>query len=290
VRVAVATLQYGRREHLERQAVRVRELAGVDRYLVVSMDDAPPAPEAAEVMHLPADDADQLPLSAARNAAIAHLDDCDLVVLLDVDCIPDPALVEAYAEASRAVGRDRTVLLGPVGWLSAPAPAGGPIGSAVVQQARATVKRSFPAAGTVLESRPELFWSLSFAVSPATHRAIGGFDEAFTGWGAEDTDYGRRAHRREIALWKVGGAWSYHQPHPPARETPGQIAALVANAIHFHQRWGDWPMPDVLAELSAAARVVWSADHLSVAPPPDPSRVHRDGVTRPSQPRCPTRS
>jgi N-acetylglucosaminyl-diphospho-decaprenol L-rhamnosyltransferase len=266
VRVAVATLQHGRHEHLERQAARVRELAGVDRYLVVSMDEAPPAPAGAEVIRLPAREPDRLPLSAARNAAMAHLEDCDLVVLLDVDCVPDPGLVDAYARASRAVGRHRTVLLGPVGWLTAPVPVAGPIGAGAVARARATVKRSFPATGTDLERRPELFWSLSFAVSPATHRAIGGFDETFTGWGAEDTDYGRRAHRREIALWKVGGAWTYHQPHPPARETPGQITALVANAVHFHNRWGDWPMPDVLAELSAAGRVVWSADQLSVAP------------------------
>ncbi len=266
MRIAVATLQYGRREHLERQAARVRELAGVDRYLIVSMDDVPPAPAGAEVIGLPVRESDRLPLSAARNAAIAHLDDCDLVVLLDVDCIPDPQLVATYAQASRAVGRHRTVLLGPVGWLSTPAPGAGPLGAGAVRRARAAVKRSFPAAGTMLEPRPELFWSLSFALSPATHHAIGGFDEAFTGWGAEDTDYGRRAHRREIALWKVGGAWAYHQPHPPARETPGQVAALVANAIHFHDRWGDWPMPNVLAELAADARVVWSADHLRVAP------------------------
>jgi N-acetylglucosaminyl-diphospho-decaprenol L-rhamnosyltransferase len=266
VRLAVATLQYGRHEHLERQAARVRELAGIDRYLVVSMDDAPPAPVGAEVIRYPARTPDRLPLSAARNAAMAHLDDCDLVVLLDVDCIPDPRLVKNYVQASRAVGRHRTVLLGPVGWLSAPAPVVGPIDAAAVARARATVKRSFPATGTALERRPELFWSLSFAVSPATHCAIGGFDEAFTGWGAEDTDYGRRAHRREVALWKVGGAWTYHQPHPPARNTPGQIAALVANAVHFHNRWGDWPMPDVLAELSAAGRVVWSADQLLPAP------------------------
>jgi N-acetylglucosaminyl-diphospho-decaprenol L-rhamnosyltransferase len=268
VRLAVATLQHGRHDHLERQAARVRELAGVDRYLVVSMDDAPPAPVGAEVIRLPVRDSDRLPLSAARNAAIAHLDDCDLVVLLDVDCIPDPGLVNTYVQASRAVGRHGTVLLGPVGWLSAPAPATGPIGDAAVRAARATVIRSFPADGTVLEPRPELFWSLSFAVSPATHRAIGGFDEAFTGWGAEDTDYGRRADRGGIALAKAGGAWAYHQPHPPARETNGQIAALVANAIRFHDRWGDWPMPKVLAELSGAGRVVWSADHLSIASGP----------------------
>ena len=268
MRLALATLQYGRHEHLERQAARVRKLAGVDRYLVVSMDDAPLAPAGAEVIRLPAHAPDRLPLSAARNAAMAHLDDCDLVVLLDVDCIPDPGLVETYVQASRTVGRHRTVLLGPVGWLSAAAPVTGPIDAAEVARARATVKRSFPASGTVLEPRPELFWSLSFAVSPAAHRAIGGFDETFTGWGAEDTDYGRRAHRREVALWKVGGAWAYHQPHPPARQTPGQLAALVANAIRFRDRWGDWPMPDVLAELSAAGRVVWSADHLDVAPLP----------------------
>jgi N-acetylglucosaminyl-diphospho-decaprenol L-rhamnosyltransferase len=264
VRLAVATLQYGRHEHLERQAARVGAMAGIDRYLVVSMDDEPPAPAGAEVIRLPAPDADRLPLAAARNAAIAHLADSDLVVLLDVDCIPDPGLVDAYAEAGRAVGRHRTLLVGPVGWLTRSVAAGGAVDAATVHRARATVKRSFPAVGTTLEPRPELFWSLSFAVAPATHRRVGGFDEAFAGWGAEDTDYGRRAHRRGVALWKVGGAWAYHQPHPPSRQSAGQIAALVANANHYHDRWGDWPMPTVLAELSAAGRVTWAGGRLGV--------------------------
>jgi len=52
VRVAVATLQYGRHEHLQRQSAAVRELPGIDRYLVVSMDEDPPAIAAAEVVGL----------------------------------------------------------------------------------------------------------------------------------------------------------------------------------------------------------------------------------------------
>ncbi len=258
MRVGLATIQHGRRTHLERQAALVRELAGVARYLVVSMDDAP-APPGAERLALSAADGDRLPLSAARNAAVEHLADCELVVLLDVDCLPDRGLLAAYEAATQWVRCDRALLMGPVGWLDAPVPTDG-LSPAAIARARRTLKRSFPDTGIACESRPELFWSLSFALTPDAHRAAGGFDEAFAGWGAEDTDFGRRAQARGLELWKVAGAWAYHQPHPPARSRPGQITALADNAVRFHARWGDWPMPDVLAELAAAGQILWSRE------------------------------
>jgi hypothetical protein len=113
------------------------------------------------------------------------------------------------------------------------------------------------------EPRAELFWSLAFAVSPATHACIGGFDEGFVGYGAEDTDYGLRAARAGVGLWFVAGAWAYHQQHPPsAPRDPGQLAA---NAQRFHDRWGFWPMPDVLERLTTQGVIDWSADGATCA-------------------------
>jgi N-acetylglucosaminyl-diphospho-decaprenol L-rhamnosyltransferase len=162
-------------------------------------------------------------------------------------------------------------LMGPVGWLDAAVPAEGPDG-ATLARAQGTVKREFPAAGLLREPRPELFWSLSFAISAQAHGRAGGFDEAFCGWGAEDTDFGRRALDRGLELWKVAGAWSYHQPHPPARRRAGQIAALAENAARYRARWGEWPMPDVLGELAAAGRLVWTPGGSTVQVTPSASR------------------
>jgi N-acetylglucosaminyl-diphospho-decaprenol L-rhamnosyltransferase len=258
VRIGLATIAYGRRAHLERQAAMVANLPGLARYVVVTMDDGT-APTGAERLSLLAPDGDRLRLAAARNAAMVHLEDCDLVVLLDVDCLPDPGLLAAYRSAAAQLQLQRSLLMGPVGWLDQPVPATG-LDAELVARARQSVKRSFPEHGLAAERRPELFWSLSCALSPAAHRRVGGFDETFAGWGAEDTDYGRRALERGLELWKVGGAWAYHQPHPPARSRPGQIAALAQNAVHFHARWGDWPMPDVLTELAERGQIVWKAE------------------------------
>jgi hypothetical protein len=262
MRIGLATIQHGRRAHLERQAAMVAELAGLTRYLVVSMDDTPP-PAGAELLRFPSDDPDRLPLGAARNAAVEHLRDCELIVLLDVDCLPARDLLSAYRTAAGQVSLERALLMGPVGWLDEPVPETS-LSATALARAQASVKRAFPCCGVAPEPRPELFWSLSFAVSPQAYWAVGGFDEAYVGWGAEDTDFGRRARARGLEFWKVAGAWAYHQPHPPARTQAGQITALAQNALRFHARWGDWPMPDVLAELAAGGRIVWTLEGSTV--------------------------
>ena len=255
MRIGLATLHHGRRRHLERQAAAVGALRGLDRYVAVAMDGTP-APSGAEGLSLPTEDAGRLPLAAARNLAVHTLADCDLVILLDADCVPDPGLVQGFRAAAREVALERALLLGGVGWLECPVPETG-LNPAAAEVARRREKRDFPERGLRREERPELFWSLCAAVSPRAHAAVGGFDPGYRGWGAEDTDYGRRAASAGLTLWKVAGAWAYHQPHPRARATEAHTAGIVANAARFHRRWGDWPMPDVLAELLAGGRISW---------------------------------
>ncbi|WP_409241961.1 glycosyltransferase family 2 protein, partial [Caballeronia sp. INML3] len=40
-----------------------------------------------------------------------------------------------------------------------------------------------------------MFWSLNFACHLNTFEQIGGFDDAYTGYGGEDTDFAFRAKR-----------------------------------------------------------------------------------------------
>ena len=257
MRIGLGTIVAGRESHLRRQAAAVTGSGEISDYVVVSMDARPPAVSGARVLHLPAG-ADPLPLAAARNLALDALDGCDLVILLDVDCLPADDLVSGYAAAAHGLREAPALLCGPVGYLDPLADTA--TGPAADQRrtARARRVRDFPAHGIRREPRHELFWSLSFAVSPAVHRRIGGFDEGFLGWGAEDTDYGLRARDAGVALWLVGGAWSYHQHHPGvATQDP---VALAANARRFRARWGFWPMPDQLGRLAGAGLIVWDPD------------------------------
>jgi N-acetylglucosaminyl-diphospho-decaprenol L-rhamnosyltransferase len=254
VRVGLATLAAGRPEHLRRQAAAVARLGPLSRYVVVSMDAEPTAVPGATVVHLPAA-GPALPLAAARNRAVAELAGSELVILLDVDCIPSAEMLARYVAAARGLGGGPGLLCGPVGYLDPLRdPASGPT-AAERRRARGRVIRDFPASGVRRERRHELFWSLSYAVSPATHAALGGFDEGFVGYGAEDTDYGLRAGRMGIGLWFVGGAWAYHQHHRDS--APADLESLVANVRRFHGRWGRWPMPDRLAELARGGRIAW---------------------------------
>ena len=256
MRVGLATIQAGRRDHLARQAAAVTGTRGLDRYVVISMDPAPPSVPGGEVVHLPSNPR-ALPLAAARNRALSELEDLDLAILIDVDCIPDANLVDRYRAAAEALG-DRALLCGPVGYLEA-ASGGAGLGAEACRRARRGVKRPFPAGGVERQPRPELFWSLSFAVTPTAHQTIGGFDVAYTGYGAEDTDYARRAERAGVGLWFVGGAWAYHQFHPPSAATP-QLANIVANARRYHDRWGQWPMGTWLGQFAAQGLIAWTPE------------------------------
>ena len=268
MRVGLATIQRGRHVHLARQAAAVAALRrGPDRYVVVSMDAAPPVdvPEA-EVVALPMAEGEPLPLAAARNRAMHALGDVDLAILLDVDCLPGPALVERYADA---VGD--ALLAGPVGRLGPlPDDRERPRPEELAAARAAPGPRPVPPPGTVVrEPRVELFWSLSFAVRPEVHERIGGFDEGYVGYGAEDTDYAFRARSAGVGLSWVGGAWAYHQHHPVSSPPREHVRDIVRNASRFRARWGRWPMEGWLGAFAAEGLVDWdpTGDTLALCAP-----------------------
>jgi hypothetical protein len=253
------TITRGRDAHLHRQ--RVGLAAGPpDLHVVVGMGEEPRlaavdgAPPVTTVgVPVPATG---LPLAAARNAgATTALDaGADLLVLLDVDCIPGPRMLGRYADAA-AVLPDPALLCGPVHYLPPPE-AGGYPATGLDALARPHPARPAPPDGTVLvDDRFALFWSLSFAVSAATWAVTGGFCEEYTGYGGEDTDFAFVARERGASLHWVGGAVAFHQHHPPARHDPARIAEIVRNARLFHGRHGWWPMTGWLAELAASGDV-----------------------------------
>lgn len=249
MRAAVITLIAGRHPHLRLQ--RRALLAGArqpDWHVVVTMNDPsapdvldrrPPRPDIIELPTAPG----TLPLAQARNAGARHALNAgaELLIFLDVDCAPGPLLVQRYLQHA-AREQSPTVLCGPVAYLPPPPPGGYQL-PALAQLGRPHPARPLPPeTGTLTSGDHTLFWSLSFAVHAQLWCQLGGFYEQYTGYGAEDTDFGQLAASRGIPLTWVGGAWAYHQHHLSPDPPTQHLHDILRNAAIFHQRWGWWPM------------------------------------------------
>jgi hypothetical protein len=266
---AVVTLARGRHVHLARQAAAVAALhPAPSAYVVVSLEPhAPHLVPDATVLHHPVADGAPLPLAAARNRGIAHAAaaGAELVVVLDVDCVPEPALLGTLQDGAAAT-RGEALLAGPVGRLAPLADAVRVVPEAARADARERAEtqggaRPVPPPGTLLpEPRVERFWSLAFAVPPAVHARIGGFDEGYVGYGAEDTDYAFRARRAGVPFVWVGGAWSHHQHHRTQTPPVQHLQDIVRNATRFRAVWGRWPMEGWLRAFADAGLVDWDPD------------------------------
>jgi hypothetical protein len=263
LRTAVVTIARGRHEHLRGQGWGLaRQTRPADPYVVVAMGDAAAHAVAREqhpdlvAVAVEVDGAEAgLPLSAARNAGAraAICAGADVLVFLDVDCIPDPTTVDRYTEVLVSTDHSHPlVACGPVSYLPpvddpreyrAPGLAG---------WARPHPARPAPAEGAVVPALDvRLFWSLSFAVTAHDWQVLGGFDEAYVGYGAEDTDFGQRLAAAHGDLLWVGGAAAYHQHHPTEDPPLRHLPSIVRNANVFRQRWGWFPMEGWLAGFAA---------------------------------------
>lgn len=256
---AVITIAHGRHDHLALQEAGLRICdPAPDLRVVVAMDDPElAASPGTTVVHVPRRDG-HLPLATARNAGAraAVAAGATTLVLLDVDCVPAPGLVGAYAAAASDPTTAGDLLSGPVTYLPPP-PDGGYDLATIDTLGEPHPARPVPAPGDVERSRAtyDLFWSLSFALTAATWDAIGGFDEDYVGYGGEDTDFARRAEQAGVAMAWIGSARAFHQHHPVSRPPVEHVDDIVRNARLFHERWGQWPMQGWLDELEAMGLV-----------------------------------
>jgi len=269
MRTALVTIAHGRHDHLLRQyealALSTRQ---PDEVILVAMDD----PQLADlpfdrirptVVDVPAGRRG-LPLAAARNAgAEAALSaGADVLVFLDVDCLPSPDVIEAYSAAAAEPGWSDRLLCGPVAYLPPPPPTGYDLGI-VDRLAEPHAARPAPEPGEILAGQdPSLFWSLSFAVTAQTWRRVGGFAEVYEGYGAEDTDFALAARAAGVGLAWVGGARAFHQYHPTANPPVQHLDDIVRNANHYFAHWGEWPMGGWLEQFQTAGLVRWTATSL----------------------------
>jgi len=262
VKTAVITTVRGRGSHLRRQLQGLAlSTQSADMHVVVALGDSRVgeivAEEGSPASVVELDAGEPVPIAHGRNqgAAAALRGSAQLLIFLDVDCIPGRELIGRYRHTAAQRQHANALLCGPVTYLAPPGPGGYSIAEC---QARVNPHpaRPVPSDSDVLPTTEyALFWSLSFAVTAPTWNRIGGFCERYRGYGGEDTDFAQCAAARRVPMRWVGGAHAFHQFHPTTDPPVHHLDDILRNASIFHERWGWWPMQGWLAAFEATGLI-----------------------------------
>jgi GT2 family glycosyltransferase len=204
-----------------------------------------------------------LPLAAARNLAASKASN-EQLVFLDVDCIPGPDFLKNYI-----ISFDEEDLLwtGPVRYLEKDASTQIGIFDKLEQLSTTDKLRDM-----AIPISYELFWSLNFGCSKRVFRLIGGFDEAFEGYGGEDTDFAFSARKSRVKISWVN-AVTYHQYHSSYNPPLNHLVDIVSNALKFKQKWDVWPMSGWLTKFKNMDLIDWGDKILTVKREPSASEL-----------------
>ncbi|MBU2956051.1 galactosyltransferase-related protein [Paracoccus sp. 1_MG-2023] len=238
--VSALTIAAGRSEHLANVVRGFDAQTTPPAELVIAVMQPEPYADLPEVsfpvrqIMIPVADGN-LPLAAARNTA-ARQAVGDVLVFVDVDCIPAPGLIAEYAAAAEP---GQGLLMGEVMYLPDQAERDG-IDYALFDRlgVRHSDRQAPPPEGKRECNDYRCFWSLNFAIHRQDWDEAGGFDEGYVGYGGEDTDFGRILHEKGIAIWWLKGARVYHQYHPHCMPPIHQVPSVVRNAEYFASKWG----------------------------------------------------
>ena len=236
--VSVCTLAFGRGNHLTNlvRGLLEQDCAPDELVIAVMQQTAYELPETPFPVRQVLLEDHGIPLAAARNRAATEARG-ELLVFLDVDCIPAPGLIADYL---RVAETHDGVFMGEVAYLPKDATEQG-IDFALFD--RLGVKHSERAGAPEAEIMAcrdyRCFWSLNFAMSAQSFERVGGFDEQYCGYGGEDTDFGRMVVTSDLPLWWVRGAKAYHQYHPHHMPPVHHLDSVLANAHRFLDKWGE---------------------------------------------------
>lgn len=258
--LSVITLVKGRERHLAHllEGLRRSDCAPAE-LIIVDLNDAPLAAPAAGVPVVMARLATRgLPLAAARNLGAASASH-EHLVFLDVDCIPGMGLIGALSDALQ---HHQALICADVRYLPDGVPRPGWTEADLLACGQSHPARTFPTAGLRLEPNPGLFWSLAFGVARTAFERLGGFNEAFTGYGAEDTDFGFRARAADLPLMFAGGALAFHQHHGVIDPPLQHFDDILSNAATFYALWGVWPMEGWLDAFERLGLITRTPTHI----------------------------
>lgn len=258
---SVLTIVRNRTAHLENLIEGVRRSARKpDEIVIIDMSDEPIDLDQDPLIRTQRLVCEGLPLSKARNMA-ARCARSERLVFLDVDCIP---MRECLGLLDQALAEHDGLVCAEVRYLGPGDAAGAWSEERLLNKGRPHPVRPFPEQGIEVVDNPGLFWSLAFAIRRASFFHLGGFDEAFEGYGAEDTDFGFAAEAAGIPLLFLGGAIACHQHHETFDPPVQHLTDIVQNAQRFRRKWGEWPMSGWLEKLRRMGLIDWDDQSIAI--------------------------
>ncbi|MFE4108596.1 glycosyltransferase family 2 protein [Almyronema epifaneia] len=210
-----------------------------------------------------------LPLAQARNQG-AKVAKGDRLIFLDVDCIPAGDFLTDYEQAFASVAD--AILMGTVYYLKTALPPDWSKTDLVAQGQPHPARLYLPAGVLQFTHDYHLFWSLNFGLHKAVWHQIGGFDESFQGYGAEDTDFAFVAKAQGVPLAWLGGGTAFHQYHPSYSPPLQHFYDILRNAQVFHCKWQWWPMAKWLQQFVDAGYIEWSPAAATIGLVAEPSK------------------
>lgn len=248
--LSVCTLVRGRRDHLVNL---MRGLSWQQRKpdeLVIAWMQNPPHEKLPDpgcpVRHVFVP-GQELPLAAARNAAAREARHRKLL-FLDVDCIPSPGLVVSY---DRALDQHDALFLSEILYLPHGATDGGlDIGRLDELGKVHPSKPPIPETGLCAEPDHDEFWGLCFGIHASTWKELGGMDEGYIGYGAEETDLAAQLRKASVPVFWTAGARAWHQHHEVHIPPLQHFDAIIRNACRYHEKWNRFPMTYWLGQFA----------------------------------------
>jgi len=264
---SIVTIVKGRRKQLANllDSVIASTIVPYD-IQVVCMDelDGMATPDGLNVNVHSIKDIHDLPLAAARNMGI-NAAKTDNVIFIDVDCIVSPTL---FTNMLMALQKDNVIAAYPL-YLPI-VPENGNYGDLKDQAVSHPSRERIPVGQPVEHLQ---FWSLIFAIEKHTFEKIGGFDESFTGYGAEDTDFAMMFHRADVKLIFVHD-YILHQYHDKYDPPLNYFDSIIENARRYQQKWDVLPMRRWLKAFEEMGLIkIDQADNITINQKPTDSQL-----------------
>ena len=172
-------------------------------------------------------------LSEVRNLGIRESTH-DIIIILDCDMLPEPTLVEAYMRFMHV--SQKAVLIGGRRYVNTDGLSIENVLDDITCVLSLPTQRVDTGRGPIGDESPSEDWRYKFyrksnnakdekyafrwlcggniCIHRELHNRVGGFDESFTAWGAEDQEYGFRLYREGAWFIPVHGAQALHQEPP----------------------------------------------------------------------------
>lgn len=272
--ISLLSIVRGRRPQLENLIRGVAAQSSKPTELVLVFMNEDPATDLPDLgcpiySHRITSTVDDLPLAAARNRAAAEANG-SILGFLDVDCIPHPDYVSKLEEA---VCLTKGLIMGDIRYL----PEGAAHGQWTMEQLeKAAVPH--PRRPLLLPDKQlidldyALFWSLTFGIRKEDFARVGGFDEAYRGYGGEDTDFAFSADKVHLPFFGCA-ARVYHQYHDTYTPPYNHLGDLIVNANRFYDKWRIWPMTGWLQKFAAEGYIDWGDSEITLIREPDAAAI-----------------